>query len=239
MFRKIAALVATLALGTLLMSDAHAGKEPEKGKAEVPTIEMTGLEAFDAVFTEFKNIDDKVANAESAMKTAKRKLNEALALEKGTPLKDGIADLKAKSEGKVKVAMKGKQPTLEASDAVPENVANAIQAVNEMTEQLTISIDELASVPEDIKRLTEASAAFPSTIKDELTKSGAKITAAPKILKTLKGNIAATSQLPDRSGKVAGRAGSMVMMVADTFPGGDEGAADEGAEGGAEEEAQE
>jgi len=222
MFKRLATMALAITLGTLLIADAHAGKKDKnKGKAEAPTIEMTGLKSFDKVFTEFQDIDTKIGNAEKAMKVAKRKLNEALELEKGTPLKDGIADLKTKADGKVKVAMKGKQPTLEASDAVPENVSNAIEAVNDMTEQLTVSIEELASVPEDLKRLSEASADFPSSLKDELSKSGAKLTEAPKILKTLKGNVAATTQLPERSGKVATRAGNMVKMVADTFPGGD------------------
>ncbi len=222
MIKKLAVVAAMLMLSTTLMSDAYAGKDKGKGKEAPPAIEMTGLESFDAVFTEFKDIDTKIGNAEKAMKVAKRKLNEALALEKGTPLKDGILDLKAKAEGKVKVGMKGKQPTLEASDAMPENVSNAIKAVNAMTKQLTISVDELASVPEDLKRLTEASSAFPASLKDELKSSGAKVTEAPKILKTLKGNIAATSKLPDRSAKVAGRTGNMMKMVVDTFPGGDE-----------------
>jgi hypothetical protein len=223
-FRRISVLAGALALATLLMSEAHAGKKDSKGKADPPTIEMTGLKSFDKVFSEFQDIDTKIGNAEQAMKVAKRKLNEALELEKGTPLKDGIADLKTQADGKVKVAMKGKQPTLAASDAVPENVSNAIDAVNAMTEQLTTAIEELATVPEDIKRLSEASADFPSSLKDELSKSGAKVTEAPKILKTLKGNVAATGQLPERSGKVATRAGNMVKMVAETFPS-DEGAA--------------
>ena len=205
MLKKLALMVVTLSVGTLLISDAHAGKKNAKGKEAPPTIEMTGLKSFDAIFTEFKSIDDKVGNAEKAMKVAKRKLNEALELEKGTPLKDGIMDLKAKSEGKIKVAMKGTQPSLEASEAVPENVTNAIAALNAMTKSLTTSIEELASVPADIKRLTEASAEFPAKLKAELSSSGAKITEAPKILKTLKGNLTATTKLPERSGKVAGR----------------------------------
>jgi len=232
MFRKLAVVVATFALGLTLASDAQAGKKDKgKGKADVPEIEMTGLEAFDSIFTEFKAIDDKIGGAEKSMKVARRKLNEALELEKGTPLKAGMADLAAKAEGKIQMKMNGKQPTLSASDAVPENVNDAINALNKMTKQLTISVEELASVPEDLKRLSAASADFPSSLKDELTKSGAKITDAPKILKTLKGNLTATATLPDRSTKVAAHAGKMVVMVGEVFPSGDDAAPEEGAEG--------
>ena len=98
MFKRLATMALAITLGTLLIADAHAGKKDKnKGKAEAPTIEMTGLKSFDKVFTEFQDIDTKIANAEKAMKVAKRKLNEALELEKGTPLKDGIADLKTKA----------------------------------------------------------------------------------------------------------------------------------------------
>jgi hypothetical protein len=127
---------ATLALSLMLAAPALAAKDKDKkDKAEErPTIELCGLASFDEVFTKVAAIDEQLAAARQLLTTANRDLNTALELEKGTPLQDGLADLKAEAEGKLTVAMEGTVPKLQAKNAVPANLQAAIDAVNGMVD---------------------------------------------------------------------------------------------------------
>ncbi len=232
------AIVAAIALSLVPMNDALAKKDKKSKGKEVPeNIELTGLKSFDNVFGEIADIDARLDKAEKALRTAKRDLNTALALEKGTPLKDAIADLQKKSEGKVKVALKGKQPQLEASDAVPQNITDALTAVNGLTAALVVSVEELASIPGEVKSLQKKTLKFPEKLKSEvLDNPTMSIKDIPKTLKVLKGNTVVTAGLPQRSTKVSGRAVSLLEVVAGGFPAGAaaDGGGDDNAEAGAE-----
>lgn len=216
--RRLATIAALVALGSsLTLADASAGKK-KKDKGP-PVIEMTGIKTFDNVFTQLKSIDDTLTAADSSMKTAKQELNVALALKKGTPLKAGLADLKQKADGKVKVVMKGKQPTLEPTDAIPQNVQDALTAVNTMTGSLQATVEGLATVDDDLKRLVKRTNKFPEKLKDELQANPLEsLFKAPKILKTLKGNTVATTALPNKSTKVMGKATGMLVTVSELAP---------------------
>ena len=216
------ALVAALALSLVPANDAFATKDKKSEGKEVPVnIELTGLKSFDNVFTEIADIDGRLDTTEKSLRTAKRDLNEALELKEGTPLKAAIADLQKKADGKVQVALNGKQPKLEASEAVPKNVADALAAVNGLTAALVVSVDQLAGIPQEVKQLQKKTLKFPDQLKTELVENPtASIKDFPKTLKVLKANGVVTSGLPQRSRDVSSRSVGILEVVASTFPAG-------------------
>lgn len=228
------ALLVGMTLALLVMpADALAkkkkGKKGKKGKNE--DIVLTGFKSLDKVLKEVADIDARIDSAEDAMAKAKRSLNVALELEKGTPLKDAIADLKVKGGDNLRVAMNGKIPKLTVADAAPTNIVTAVTAVNDMSSALVTSIEDLAGVPTDVKELSKAVNKLPDKAKKEF--SGDPIGAlfkAPKLIKSLKGNAQVTASLPGRSVDVSKRATSMVTLVGTTFIPAEGGGA--GADGG-------
>lgn len=221
-------MVALLALG-LSSGDAWAKKNKKGKKKSEPTVQLTGIAAFDDVFSRVKEIDHRLSSAEQLLATARKDLNDALGLKRDTPLKTGLADLKSKANGKVKVVMKGKQPKLEPSDAVPQNVSNALDAVNRMTDGIVQSLDDLSGIPAEAKSLIAETKSFPDKLKTELKADPLSgIMKGPKVLKTLKGNATVTAGLPDRSTKVVKRMNNMVTLVRGEFPVGGGGGASPG-----------
>src|SRR5690349_9929144 len=157
---------ATLALMLVLAGPAFA-KDKDKGEKagksgpeERPVIEMTGLASFDEVFTRVAAIDEQLATAKKMLTSANIDLNAALGLANGTPIKDGLADLQAKADGKLSVAMEGTMPKLSATDAVPANVQSAIDAVNGMVTGITGSIAALETIPAEAAALATETAGF-------------------------------------------------------------------------------
>lgn len=221
MARTRTALMATMGLALMLAPStalAKKGKNGKKGKKGRGEITMTGFKSFDKVFKEVADIDARVSVAETALKTAKRDLNTALDLKRGTPLKDALADLKVKGADNLQVVMKGKVPQLTVSELAPSNITNAAEAVNGLTSALVTSIDELAGVPEEIAALTKQAQKFPERAKKEFT--GDPIGAlfkAPKLVKSLNGNLKVTTALPKRSTKVTGRATEILSVVSTEF----------------------
>lgn len=210
--RKIAPMLTLLLLFSL---DAHAKKD----KDEVKGVQLTGIEAFDSVFSRVAEIDLRLVSAEQLLTQGKKDLNSALDLKRGTPFSEAITELKSRANGKLTLAMKGNLPKLEATDAVPTNVQNAIDAVNSLTDGIIGTVDNLVGIPDEAQKLIKQSKKFPDRLKDEITTDPiSAIFKAPKVLKTLKGNTEITVGLPSRSTKVVGRMNDMVSVVRTEFP---------------------
>lgn len=209
---KLAALVLLLLAGPAWAKD-------KGGKAEeAPTVEMTGLASFDEVFTRVAEIDAKLTTARRMLTGATHDLNTALALEKGTPLQDALADLKTKADGKIAVAMTGTVPKIEVTDAVPENVQTAIDAVNRMVDGITGSIEELGAIPAEAAELVTACSEFPKTFKAEATSAGIKATEIPKKLAIVKKDVEIAVALPDKATAVVERMTNLLTTVAALAP---------------------
>jgi len=213
----------------LMPADALAKKKGKKGKKGKNNgdIMLTGFKSIDKVFRQVSDIDARIDGAETALSSAKRNLNVALQLEKGTPLKDAIADLRVKGGDNLRVVMKGKTPQLTVSSMAPTNITTAATAVNDMSSALITSIEDLAGVPKEIKQLTKAVENLPNKAKKEF--QGDPIGAlfkAPKLIKSIKGNAEITASLPKRSVDVSKRASSMVSLVGTSFVPGEGGDAD-------------
>lgn len=210
-------LLATFALAlTLTTADAHAKKGDAKKKEG---IELTGIAAFDDIFTQVADIDARLVAAEDLLKTGKKDLIDALALKKGTPLKTGLAELGERADGKLAVVLDGKQPKLQATDAIPTDVQEALDAVNRLTGGIVGSVEELAEIPAEAQKLAKKTQTFPSKLKDEISADPlTTLLKAPKLTKTLKSNAEITAGLPSRSTNVVGRMNDMVTVVRAEFP---------------------
>jgi hypothetical protein len=213
---------ATLALLLILTLPAFAkDKDKDEGKdgpEERPVIEMTGFASFDEVFTKVAAIDEQLSTARKMLTTANNDLNTALELEKGTPLKDGLADLRSKADGKLAVAMEGTVPKLSATDAVPANVQAAIDAVNGMVAGITGSIEALTAIPAEAAALATETAAFPARIKEEATAAGLKPTEIPGKLAIVKKDVEITAGLPEKATQIVERMTTLVTTVSALAP---------------------
>ena len=202
------------------------GKDKGKGKDkdEDAGIQLTGIEAFDSTFKRVGQIDRKLASSEKQLKTGKNNLNTALGLKKGTPVEDGIAELKKLAGNKVSLATNtGSVPKLKATDAVPSNVEQAILAVNDMTEGFAAAVADLTSLAPEIDGLVKDTTKMPGRLKTEFSKGGAsifeKLFELPKTTKKLNNNIGITKGLPGRANSVSGRMTEVLDLVTSQFGG--------------------
>lgn len=208
-------LALALAVSLALSSDALA-KKPKKDKNATNTtteqteggetkeateaapaleIQTTGIADVDNVFQQAVDPINNLRNARNSLNSLNANLITALGLTEGTPIQDALADLKAKAEGKITMAIDEKGlPKLEPGDAIPENVANAINAVNQGVAEVMTAVENLAQLPTQMK---EVVAAAQSINPDSLVKSGVKPLEAPKMMKTINGNIKLLGEAPN------------------------------------------
>jgi archaellum component FlaC len=188
-----------LGLGLALGGSAHAKKD--KGSdTEYVKIEKTGIKEIDSVFNQVKDIQNTLEAVEKSINTTTSSLNTTLGLAKDTPFSTAIADLKDKAEGKVNVVMEGGSPQLSASDAVPTNVQQAIDAVNTGVEQVNSAMAGLQEIPSQVKALqTEAMGFDVNAVKEAAEKQGMGLTEGLAAAKTVASNLKATSQTVNRA----------------------------------------
>ena len=214
-----ASLVLTLFLAvTVLCSPALAAKKKNNKKKKAESgIMKTDIRAFDKVFTRVGNVDDDLSGTEKSMRVARRNLNGALELRKGTPLTDGISELHKRGQGKLKVVMeKGNIPKLKAEDGLPTNVMQAVSSVNALSGTLGGSMSTLQNASKQSTELVKATANFPSMLKSEFKKDNnvlATLLKLPKASKALSHNMALTKALPDRATEVTASATNVLTAV--------------------------
>jgi hypothetical protein len=192
--RVVSALgVLALASLPLISADAWAGKAaaPAAGEEkELPKIEMTGISQFDSVFSRAKTIQDTLDTSHGDLQKSRENVKGTLGIATDAPLATAFADLKTKAQGKVKVAMKGNRPALEATDAVPDNVKAGIDATNQLLDQAEKTAMTAKGLVPEATELIAATADFPSQIpglaKDPMAAAKATKTVAAN-LKTIKG----------------------------------------------------
>lgn len=212
-------------LGLLVssLSAEAADKKKKKGKEDEGII-LTGLPAFDSVFKRVGEIDRRLSASEGQLRSGKSNLNSALDLKRGTPISDGIAELRSRAEGKVSIAVdKRAMPKLTVDEAVPSNVQSAIDAVNAMTGNFATSLVELRALAPEIDGLVKETTKMPARLKDEFTKGGGgtldKLFTLPKVSKALTHDIGITAGLADRTTSVTTRMTDVLSVVTTEFGG--------------------
>lgn len=171
--------------------------EGETAEAEptVLMVEMTGIADVDNVFGKAVAPLQTLQKAGESLDSLNKNLATALALPEGTPFADALSDLTSKAEGKINMAISEKGvPELSAGDAVPENVQNAINAVNDGMKNVMDSVESLTELPGQFKEII---AAAQSINPKSLISSGVKPMDAPKIMKTITGNIKTLTKAPE------------------------------------------
>lgn len=215
-----AMLVGALVLG-LGTDDAFARKH-RKGRNH-DAIALTGIQSFDRVFARVGEIDRLLASAESELRTGKRNLNAALELKRGTPLTQGLAELQHRAKGKLGRAMDGRVPKLHATDAVPSNVSNAVDAVNGLAENLTASLADVQALAPEIERLVNDAQKLPDRLKAEFTRTNGAglvdlVLKLPKTTKALTHDLEITTGLADRTTALTARMTEVLGVLNKEFP---------------------
>ncbi len=185
------------------------------------SIEAIGIDSFDEVFNEVKVVDDILTDARKKRHRARKKINNVLEIDKSTAFTDALAELSARAEGKITVAMNGSTPTLKATDAVPTNVQEAIDAVNSAANLYVGLLKSLEDIPPQVKSVSKKAKKLKmSDLKDEL--GGFKLSEWRERLdqvKQFKTNLEVAGKLPDKSKKLITNLGSDVKAVSSAFSG--------------------
>jgi len=183
-----------------------------------PEITATGIKEFDDVFMQAKDIQTNLTTSQGKLQTANDDVNSSLGLTKGTPFKDAMADLNKKADGKIKVAMTGKTPTLTAADGCPDNVKASIDATNKAVGQISAVVDNMGELEKQSEELVKQSEQFVEKAPAAISNSGISITSAPKVTKTIKTNVGIVEKTPGQVKALGDEATSMLDAVASTFP---------------------
>ena len=195
-FRLLLALPLLTLLGGIPTADAapKAAKGASAQEKPLPKIEATGIAEFDVVFMQAKTIHDALDAEDKQLVEARKQVAIALGVAEDQPLKTAFDELKKSANGKLKVALKGKMPRLEATDAIPENVQAGIDAVNKLLDAGEHAIDTGAKLVPEAKALADACIAFPG----QLTTMGLDPMKLMESTKKVGNNVKAIGATPER-----------------------------------------
>jgi hypothetical protein len=193
---------------TLLMlavsSPAFAGSSSSDALAELreqdlPSIEETGITAFDSVFMKARAIHDTLDKVQGRIFTAQDRVALAIGLAEGTPIRMSMWELKQRAGGPIEVQMKDGKPYLTVGGTGSEEVKAMLEAVNQATTDLVQIPTDLAQLPPQVQELVAACQGFPGQLNPNLLKeAGMNPLQLPKIAKTLGGNVKAVIATPKR-----------------------------------------
>ncbi len=167
-------------------------------------IEMTGVPAFDDVFTQVRDVDERLDSARVALRDGRTTLNSALGLTKGTPFADAYAELLDRAQGKLQLVVEGTTPQLAVSDAVPSNVQTAVDAANSSLQSYQTALTDVTSVKDEIGDLVTACEAFPTQLASDAGSLGITLSQIPDIASTLDHNLGLMKNFPNRVDKLSG-----------------------------------
>jgi peptidoglycan hydrolase-like protein with peptidoglycan-binding domain len=217
-------LLALLAVLLLVGAPTSAlAKKSKKGKndKELPKVELVGLTSVDETFKQLRKLDNKVGSAEKEVDKSQRNLNKALGIKNDTPIKKALDDLKKKADGKVNVVTDGGTPKLQAKEGVPQNVSDAVDAVNVMTAAFSKSISDLKGAEKEANKLVKTSQKMPEKVKNEFKNDSGSfldiLFKLPKTMKSVGGNIKVAGSLPGRTGKVVGKMTGIIGAITSEF----------------------
>lgn len=207
-FRIFAAL-AIISAGLVISTPAEAKKD--KAAAEtgaivnpfdgVPVIANCGISAFDEVFAKAGTIQTNVHGIYDGLSSARTNVNTVMGVGADAPLATALEGLKTNAAGKLSIAMDGTMPKLKASDAVPENVTKALDAVNGLVTAGAKAVTDSAALVDQVKELVAAAKGFPMKLPTLLP------TLTPELVKTAPGitkdNVKAVGALPDQIKAIA------------------------------------
>lgn len=198
-------------------TDTKTEEPAEKGAGPVAAFEigLTNIADVDNVFQQAIDPLNNLRNTRNAINSLNTNLITALGLTEGTPVKDALADLKTKANGAITLAMDEKgMPKLTPADAAPENVTNAVNALNQGVADVMAAVENLAQLPSQMKEVAAAAGAISP---DSLIKSGVKPLEAPKMMKTVSSNIKMLGEAPNELAAIKTELEALINDIKSTF----------------------
>lgn len=215
--RLLISLIFALSLGTGAFA---ADKSGDANAPKYPEIKLTKIQEFDPTLSKAKDIHTTLEGIENKLHDANKGLAATLSLPETTSIDDALAELQKRANNKIKVAMKGKVPKLEASDAVPEEVQKGIDTVNGLTDDLGASLEQIQGMPAEVTQLINDVKGFPTQLNlDLIKKNNLQPTELPKITKTLGVDLKAVEATPERIQGVTDQTLGLFTKVQKAFPG--------------------
>ena len=156
-------LFVTILFGVTLL----AGQVDAKKKKTQPTaIVLTSIKSFDKVFIEAQKVNRKLKATQVNLRKSKMALRSALQLKKRSTYVRGLKELKRRARGKVKLFVNKGQLQLKATDLVPTDVKQGIDAVNQLSKTIPSSIRNLKGVVTDSQKMIKQVQDFPTNIQN-------------------------------------------------------------------------
>jgi len=203
------------ALGGVPTADAAPAKTTKGAAKEtpLPKIEATGIPEFDAVFMKAKTIHETLDVEDKHLIEARTEVAIALGVAADQPIKVAFDELKKRANGKLKVALKGKMPRLEATEAIPENVQTGVDAVNRLLDAGEHLIDTGVQLAPEAKALADACVDFPA----KLSTMGLDPMKLIESTKKVTNNVKATGGTPVRIDRLAKTSEGIFLDAKATF----------------------
>jgi hypothetical protein len=193
-YRWTIAFALALTLGA--STDAWAGKSKttETTAAATPTYEpvemaTTNIPSFDTFFDTAEAPLNTLIDIHKNLDTAQANLNTSLGLTAGTPFATALADLKAKAEGKITVAMDSQaMPTLSAAEGMPANVQTSLDAFNASIAAINTAVGQIATLTPQIVTLAGQVPPLIASAPTEAKNAGLSVTKIPSAVSAAKNN---------------------------------------------------
>lgn len=201
MRKLLHALPLALALAlSVAPADAFAGKSADASDEEgLPTIEETGLTAFDSVFMKVKAIHDTIGGIEGRLVAVQDRIAAAVGQPAGTSIRMSMWELKQKAGGPINVEMRGEKPYLTIGGTGSQEAKAAVAEINGAVPELLGIVKDLQKLPPQVMELVNACKGFPAQLNPQLLQeAGMSPMQLPKVAKTVGKNVKATAQTPDR-----------------------------------------
>jgi hypothetical protein len=189
---RLVVLVAALTVA----GPAGAGKSDDDAAPERVEIQVTGITAFDSVFSKVGAIHATLDGAQGRIESARDKLAAVAGQPAGTPVANSMWELKQKAGGKLQVQVQNGKPVLSAAGT---DFSSALSGVNSAIADVAKVPAELAKLPAQVQELIAACQALPAQLNPTLLQeAGMKVTDLPGVAKKLGANVKATTQTPGR-----------------------------------------
>lgn len=206
-----------LALASVLSATPAA---PTAAAANNNKIVNIGVNSFDKVFKEARQINNTINDAQTTRKNARQNLNAVLGIDPSTSFEDSLKELKSRANGKISVVNRGSVPTLQASDAVPSDVSSAIAAANSAISDYASLVSNLADLPAQCNALVKQSRNLSvADLRDEVKiRSISDISTRINQTKKLRSNLGTMKKMPNRSERLVTNLRGDVGAVSAVFP---------------------
>lgn len=183
--------------------------------SELPTVQTTGVAAFDDVFNKAGAILTSLGGTCTELNTSRTNFNTALGISTDSPMKTALEDLKTKASGAVTVAMNGTVPSLAVQDAAPENVKSAVTAANGLITASGNAVTTLTGLQGQATELVSAVTAFPAQIPSLGLDPKTLLSTTGKV----KSNIGAIGKIPGLITSITGEITNFFNDIKSVFTG--------------------